>query len=283
MADELKDALLEFVQALARSDIRVFLGGGYGLYLRQLSFLETDVRTYLPRDAWPRPRATADMDVFLPAEIITDENNMARVRETIDGLGYEPVPLRFLHFARTGSLGQIRIEFLSGPIDPADRAKVTVKEFRVRPRRSDPTPAVLHAYLTPEALDLDRDPVSLAVDGTTVLVPNSFSFLLMKLHAFRDRVEEEDTDDDGRHLGRHHALDVYRLVAMLTESEESFVRDRCAARWESEPVQTAAQTVAEYFAGLTSAGVLRLREHPLAGGHLDIAGFVDLLGDLFRQ
>lgn len=55
MGDELKDALLEFVRELGKADVSVFLGGGYGLYLRQLALLESTEPTYLARDAWPRP------------------------------------------------------------------------------------------------------------------------------------------------------------------------------------------------------------------------------------
>jgi hypothetical protein len=107
MADELKDALLEFVRALQAADVRVFLGGGYGLYLRQVSLLESNARTYLDRDAWPRPRATADLDVFLPSELVVDGDNMARVRQVLDDLHYQPT-LKHLHFAREGPWARSR-------------------------------------------------------------------------------------------------------------------------------------------------------------------------------
>jgi hypothetical protein len=106
-----------------------------------------------------------------------------------------------------------------------------VSGFRVRAR----TFAELHAYLTNEAVDLELNPLELVIDGTTVVVPNAFAFLLMKLHAFRDRMNAAN-DDDSRQLGRHHALDVYRVIAMLTEPDESFVRSRCAA--EASPQMT---------------------------------------------
>lgn len=276
MADELKDALLEFVTELQGAGLEVFLAGGYGLYLRQAALLDTDERTYLPRDAWPRPRATADLDVFLPTEIVVDHSHMARVRKALDDLHYLPVPAKYLHFEREGQLGSVRIELLTGPVSPAHEDRVNVSGFRVRPQKS----VGLHAYLTKEALDLELAPTALAIDGTRVLVPNAFSFLLMKLHAFRDRMNEA-RDDDGRQLGRHHALDVYRVIAMLTEGDESFVRARVAVRWAAEPVQAAAQIIAEHFADPTSIGVLRLREHALAGDYMLIGEFVELLGSLF--
>jgi predicted nucleotidyltransferase len=62
----------------------------------------------------------------------------------------------------------------------------------------------LHAYVTDEAIALDTDPLSVSLeDGVSVWIPNAFSFLLMKLHACADRLDDED-----KQLGRHHALDV---------------------------------------------------------------------------
>ncbi|HVV84997.1 MAG TPA: hypothetical protein VHE35_18160 [Kofleriaceae bacterium] len=277
MADELKQGLVEFLNELGRAQLEVYLGGGYGLYLRQLSLLDSDVRTYLPREAWPRPRATADLDVFLPTELVIEHTSMVRVRQVLDQLRYRPVPgHEYLHFARNDGAGEVRIELLTGPVTPDLHDKVKVRDLRVRPRKT----VQLHAYLTEEAIDLERKPIELTVDGTIVRIPNSFSFVLMKLHAFRDRMEQV-RDEEDRQLGRHHALDVYRLIAMLTEEEESFVRGRHDARRDSAPVRAAAGVVAQYFSGPTALGVLRLREHSLAGDHLDIPGFLEMLGDLF--
>jgi hypothetical protein len=275
MADELKDALLEFLAKLRAAGVEVFLGGGYGLYLKQISLLDSPVRTYLDRVAWPRPRATADLDVFLPTEVITHHANMARVRAILDELGYEST-LDYLHFVRQGPQGAVKIELLSGPVERSDKVKVS--GFRIRSRNF----GELHAYLTKEAIDLERDPVRVQLDGAVVFIPNPFAFLLMKLHAFRDRVNEPH-DHDERQLGRHHALDVYRIIAMMTEPEETLVRQLCASHRTSGPFQEAARIVVESFAVPTSIGVLRLREHKLAGDFLDIGRFLDLLNDLFTS
>jgi hypothetical protein len=45
----------------------------------------------------------------------------------------------------------------------------------------------------------------------------------------------------------------------------------------------ASRIVEEYFGSPTSLGVLRLREHSLAGDHLQIQRFVDLLVELFAR
>jgi hypothetical protein len=277
MSDELKSALLELIRELRPLGLRILLGGGYGLYLKQLSLQGTQTRTFLPQESWPRPRATADLDVFLPVEIVVDHSNMSRVRQTLDGLGYKPVEAaKYLHFARPGELGDVRVELLTGPIEGEELEKVKVNGFRVRPRKA----VELHAYLTSEAVDFELEPLQIPIEDAIILIPNIFAFLLMKLHAFRDR-KDESHDDEGRQLGRHHALDVYRLVAMLTEQEEDFVRSRYEQRRKTVPVLTATRIVSEDFADETSIGALRILEHALAGKHVDIQRFIEQLHRLF--
>lgn len=74
--DTLRTALLELARAAAASELRVFLGGGYGLYLKQVYLAQSGIRTLIPVEAWPRPRATADLDLFLSTEIIVDLESM---------------------------------------------------------------------------------------------------------------------------------------------------------------------------------------------------------------
>jgi hypothetical protein len=49
-----------------------------------------------------------------------------------------------------------------------------------------------------------------------VAIPQAFSYAMMKLFAFRDR-----KDDAEKEFAQHHALDMYRIIAMLTETSES--------------------------------------------------------------
>ncbi len=52
MADNaLRTALVELVRAASADGIRVFLGGGYGLYLKQVHLMAAGVRTVLPVEA----------------------------------------------------------------------------------------------------------------------------------------------------------------------------------------------------------------------------------------
>ena len=108
MADDtLRTALVDLVRAASSHGITIFLGGGYGLYLKQIHLTSTQQRTFLPVEAWPRPRGTPDLDIFLPTEIVVDLKHMTRFREILDGLGYKPVPTaRFMHFEKQVSQGE---------------------------------------------------------------------------------------------------------------------------------------------------------------------------------
>ena len=100
-------------------------------------------------------------------------------------------------------------------------------------------------------------------------VPQPFTYLMMKLFAFRDRKMDED-----KNLGRHHALDLYAIVAMQVESEyqESL---RLGNLYVGDGhVETAREIIRSDFAEPTSIGVIRLREHPLFRPEFPVPDFL---------
>jgi hypothetical protein len=99
----------------------------------------------------------------------------------------------------------------------------------------------------------------------------------MKLHAFADRV-----DDDQADLGRHHALDVYRIIAMLTEEEHIGVQQSIEKHAASRPIHRAREIVAMYFSSSSAMGIIRLKEHPLFTARMDAGIVISELADLFR-
>jgi hypothetical protein len=290
-ADPLITTLIDLLRAIGGGggpgDFKLILGGGFGLYLKQLHLQERStaraVRTLLPGELWPLPRATEDLDVFLPTEFVISLADMTRLREALDRIGFRPVEeAKFLHFVKAwGAAGRVKIDLLTGPLDDAARAKVKVTPPRVRPRG----PLELHAYLTEEALGLEESLLALTVSGVgsdaqassvVVHIPQPFTFLMMKLHAFADRSADPDAD-----LGRHHALDVYRIVAMLTEDEFEQVRQRVKHHGASHPVVQARQIVQTHFSSPTALGLIRLREHSLFAQRMDTGGLVGALAELF--
>lgn len=221
ITDPLITTLLDLHGAIDREDFKLILGGGFGLYLKQLyRQKQADLRPLIAGEHWPFPRATEDLDVFLPTELVIDIEQMQALRIALDGLGFQPVAeAKYLHFSKPWTNGgRVKIDMLTGPIASADAlAKVQISRPRVRPRGE----LQLHAYLADEAIDFDKSLLPIPVEGfdsngnpgsVNVYVPQPFTFLLMKLHAFADRSEDVNKD-----LGRHHALDVYRIVAMLAD------------------------------------------------------------------
>lgn len=282
-ADPLITTLIDLDRAIGQPRFKFILGGGFGLYLKQIHLQQTNVRTMLPGDLWPSPRATEDLDFFLPTEIVASLEDMTKLRQALDRIGFKPVEeAKFLHFSKPWEpAGRVKIDMLTGPIGPIAKSKLKVTPPRVRPRGD----LELHAYLTEEALDFEESLFTVTLDGVgsdkqpgtvTVNIPQPFTFLLMKLHAFADRMNDANVD-----LGRHHSLDVYRIVAMLTENEFNQVRQMVKKHSTSRPLARGREIISEHFSSPTAMGLIRLREHALFTPRMDVAELVKNLNDLF--
>jgi hypothetical protein len=79
---------------------------------------------------------------------------------------------------------------------------------------------------------------------------------MMKLHGFADRKE-----DAGKDLARHHALDAYTIVGMMTEPEYERAKRAGAEQSRDSNVQRARAIVREVFSVNTGMGILRMRQH----------------------
>lgn len=260
--DPLLDALRELARALAPADIRLIVGGGYGLVLRARQLIESGARTL--RLSIPPIRATEDIDCFLTTEIIIDRTRMASIRAVLDSLGYQPT-VKNLQFTRRvdheGQSRAIKIDLLAGPV-PSDVCElVHIKDMRIRPRGT----SGLHAYLTREAISIERglQQLNIAAGGDPVIValPHPFTYLLLKLFALRDRLNRGDVAAQ-----KYHALDLFATWSMLTEPEweeaQQFGRE-----YQGDMIMTeASRVVAELFAGDTSPGVIALLGQALLQG-----------------
>jgi hypothetical protein len=239
----LRTSLLDLLHALGNDAQGILLGGGYGLYLKQLHLAKTGVRTLIDADLWPAPRATEDLDLMLSAELVADARSMTVLRAALDTLEYEVIEgSEYLQFVRTvGATRVVKVDLLTAQLDvlkniPAIRAD----SRRARPAAADRPD--LHAHPTDGALTLTEAPLVIEVSGTLsngqafatrVTIPHPFSYLLMKLTAYRDRRNDPDKD-----MGRHHALDVFRIVAMLTEPERDQVQAN-VLRFTAGPARSA--------------------------------------------
>jgi virulence-associated protein VapD len=281
----LRSNLLDLLHALGNDAQGILLGGGYGLYLKQLHLAQAGVRTLIGAELWPAPRATEDLDLMLSAELVADARSMTALRAALDKLDYKVIKgSEYLQFVRTVSATQVvKIDLLTAQLDvlksfPAINADIR----RARPVAADRPD--LHAHPTDGALTLTESPLVIEVAGALstaqafsarVTIPHPFNYLLMKLTAYRDRRNDPDKD-----LGRHHALDVFRIVAMLTEPERDQVQANLRAFAGNAQVQSCVKLVRSDFASATAPGVLAMRAHPLWQNDQQLPVFLELLHEI---
>jgi hypothetical protein len=256
----LLDQLRQFAERLAEKNISLIIGGGYGLLLKANHIEGSGARTRL--DQIPVARSTGDIDVFLTTEVIIDKGNMAAIRQALDELGYSPVPgAEFYQFFREVTIGgakrNLKFDFLAAPVLGEQAKKVRADVRRIRPRGAE---APMHAHATPEALTVEEH--LLAVDigeadkHVEVFLPHPFSYVLLKLFALRDQL-----DNAAKEFGRHHAFDIYSTWAMMTEEEFGQAEDLRRHYADLGVMPEAIEIADALFADENAKGMIRLQEH----------------------
>jgi hypothetical protein len=281
--DQLTTNLLDLLFELQGRNIPIMIGGGYGLFLKRRHLEATGQRTLL--ENLPEPRATNDLDMFLRAELLSDLGRTREVREAILRLGYTPVEeAKFLQWKRSvmvaGVRQEVKIDVLVGPLGEF-RSRLKVSMPRVRPKGD----IQFHAHAVEEAILLEDNPIVVEVTGVrstgaaysgTVEVPDGFPYLMMKLHAYSDRKGDANKD-----LGRHHALDVYTIVAMMTEPEYVRARKVGSEMSRNASFDRARAIVSEDFSSQTATGILRMREHRHFRPDFQVEQFRQVLQEIF--
>ncbi len=281
---DLKTALLDLLHEVRSTDIKIIVGGGYGIYLKAAHVRQIDAQTFLQE--WPEPRSTNDLDLFLRPELLIESEKLKPLAEAIAKLGYQVVRgAENYQFVKPGPEGteadSLKIDILTGPQNRFEGTPVKVDTRRAKPRPS----VGIHAHPVDEALTLDKGLLPITLGGnlssgdpweTEVFIPHPFTFLMMKLFAFRDRLE-----DANKEFGRYHALDLYMILATTTEQEwETGLEMR--DQHDGEPViEEARQLVSEYFSTLERVGMIRLRESPYYRTQMQLDEFISALQELF--
>jgi hypothetical protein len=278
----LRTSLLDLLHALGNDANGLLLGGGYGLYLKQLHLADSGVRTLIGAELWPAPRATQDLDLMLSAELVADARSMTVLRAALDKLDYQVIKgSEYLQFVRIITATQfVKIDLLTAQLDVLKNfPAIDADSRRARPTTADRPK--LHAHPTDGALTLTEAPLVIQITGALsngqalvapVTIPDPFSYLLMKLTAYRDRRNDPDKD-----LGRHHALDVFRIVAMLTEPERDQVQANLRRFASDAQVRSCVDLVRLDFATATAPGVLAMREHPLWQNDQQLTVFLETI------
>ena len=280
----LEKSLLDLLSRLDSTTCPIILGGGYGLYLRRTILEREGTRTLL--EHWPEARSTNDLDLFLRPELLCDSNRLASLKSALDELGYTPVEgAEHYQFRKDDPDGfikrGIKIDLLTGPSSRFVGTRLKIDRRRVRPNPS----VKVHAHPTEEAITLDEhlQEVKFRIEddgeseNKSVYLPHPFTYCLMKLFAFRDQV-----DDSGKGNGSHHALDLYSIIAMMTESEWEQAKLMANANSDSEIGREAHRFVFEMFGSLISRGLLVMRENPYCSDQLQLPEFIELIRVLFQ-
>lgn len=280
----LQTALLDLLQKIQGTEIKLIIGGGFGIYLKATHAKHLVMRTLL--DQWPELRSTNDLDLFLRPELLIDSSRLKPIVSAITDLGYQIVPgAENYQFVKPGpggtDAGSVKIDILTGPQSCFQGTQVKVDTRRVRPKPS----VGMHAHPVDEALTLEEGLLPILLAGTLssgdtweseIFLPHPYTFLMMKLFAFRDRL-----DDPDKEFGRYHALDLYTILATTTEEEWEYalqLRDQ----HKNEPFTIkAGHLVSEYFSAPERLGMIRLRESPYYRPELQLGKFMSVLQELF--
>jgi hypothetical protein len=151
----------------------------------------------------------------------------------------------------------LKFDFLApSVVDPA--IKMDARRIRLRTLHG------FHARNTPEAITIGEATATIdlgtAEHPARVDLPHPFTYLVLKLFAFRDQHDNAEKD-----YGRHHAFDIYTTIALITESEWTEAIE-IRRRYATEGIlKEATQIATELFGSPTSIGMLRLVEHTRAG------------------
>lgn len=279
MIDPLREELRVLAKEFQGRGIPLIIGGGYGLVLRTEMIAESGSRTLIPD--FPSARSTEDLDIFLKAEVISNPEKTEAIREALDRCGYEPVVPNF-QFRREidyrDRSRSIKVDLLAAPVPAELSTSVKVDPVRTRPRSGKG----LHAHVTPEALTVEESTILIdigeAEESLSVYIPHPFSYLLLKLYALRDRLDDRDADN-----GRHHAFDLYSTIATMTErewDESGSIKDT----YRGTPQVIEARNMAsDLFADGTALGSLRLQEHARGAGYALSRDRLDFFLDSVRQ
>ncbi len=260
----MREQLRLLAQELQKDSIKLILGGGYGLVLKTEYVRQTNAVTRF--EEIPQARSTNDLDLFLSVEIITSAEKIEKIRDALEKLKFEPIAPFFqfrLPITFEGQDLPVKIDLLAAPPETDEQRKlVKINKPRIRPKKAKN----IHGYLTEEALTIEENllPIDILGEGDEPLeiyLPHPFSYLVMKLFALRDRLE-----DEGRDFGAYHAFDIYRVIAMMTEKEWNEAINLREHYRDAPKIVEAAQIVGELFADIESIGVLRIRQHARAVG-----------------
>ncbi len=291
--------LLDLIEAL-QPKLHLTLVGGFGLILRQEYIRLLDQPTLIERR--PKARATPDFDVLLPVEIYADLNKVRYLEEALKSLQYVVLENKeYFHFGKETPDGrQIKVDLLMRePTEDDTYAKV--EGFRVKQKQTPKNnqesgqsseKIKIHGHRTREAFAIADSPIEIQIEGHnssnrttvgTVFIPHPYTFLLLKLFAFRDWETTKKQEENYLSTARKHAQDLYLIVASLTANEDMTLRD-LSLRYRGHPIAIeAVSIVQELFADSSAIGIIRIQEGWEKLTNTEIELFLETLKQTFPK
>lgn len=253
--------LIELAKELEKSNIPLILGGGLSLYLRT-ALLN---KKYSPR--FPKrivQRSTKDIDIFLTSDLIADAAKVGIIRDALNSLGYKPIT-KYFQFSKSLSVAgsrEIVIDILSAPPSDQDIDKTKTKGIRIKPEGIEN----FHAYLVNEAKDInlgliqvnDFSNLNYSADISNLFILSSFNYIILKLHAFRDRVNDSSVD-----FGQHHAYDIFATVIDMDKTDWENAKHHLSINQDADYIKSALDIINNFFSEIDHLGTIRLRENKL--------------------
>lgn len=264
------DNLVEILEHPASSNL--ILVGGMSILLRMDWLRRQQVRTLI--EEIPAARATRDLDFILGLDLFVDRQKGTVVRKMLNELGYKS-KTDFMQFIKGGVL----IDLMARQPDVNDEnSALKVNDSRVGSRDT----ISLHGRNTAEAFAVEDHPYvvqvqldrkSGLVDRFSVRIAHPYSLINMKVRATRDWHESKSNPSSPKPFGEKHALDVFILVASLTEPE-LLDCERLASKYKDHKVAREIRSEAEaLFSTLQSPGFAEVRRQ--AGRIIDHGSFFD--------
>lgn len=197
--------LVALAQACQRRDITPIICGGLGVYL---SFCrKQEIREIR--------RVTQDIDLMFSRQDLLEEVKRTAMAEMITG------ELQYIVQGDKKYHG-----FRKDPNQEIDILVPPMKELKQNNYRLRIVKSTLHGHITEEAEYIDEDLRVICLsdtfkefpieDNVNVYVPCPANLMIMKLYAFRDRIEGDREDMD---RAMAHAFDVF-ITVMLTDRDD---------------------------------------------------------------
>jgi hypothetical protein len=87
----LSDSLCQLLKQIEFTDIKLIIGGGFGIYLKVERVRNFGMRTLIEPEFWPEARSTNDLDLFLRPELLVDSQKLTPLARALSDLNSEPV------------------------------------------------------------------------------------------------------------------------------------------------------------------------------------------------